>query len=853
MIDTISVGTGDHVESPPPYEATGGAISSTLNHDTGTLSAVPLSTEVPSPEISLAPNGRVDVRVQSRFSRNLEWLLSNQPAEVPLTEADPTPPYSTFRLRLNIVIQVVGSRGDVQPFVALGKALQKHGHRVRLATHATFDQFVRNAGLEFYDIGGDPTELMSYMVRNPGLIPSMKTIRAGEIQKKRASMAEILNGCWDSCLKPDQNDTKPFVADAIIANPPSFAHVHCAQALGIPVHLMFTMPWTSTRTFPHPLANLKYSGNDRSLGNLISHYFVEWMTWQGLGDLINAWRKGSLNLDPIPATEGPNLLETLKVPFTYCWSPALVPKPSDWGSHIDVCGFFFREAVPYTPTPSLVTFLHAGVPPVYIGFGSIVLEDVQTTMSVILEAVERTGTRAIIAGGWSDLRGEQDSNVYYIGDCPHEWLFQHVAAIVHHGGAGTTACGLRNGKPTTIIPFFGDQPFWGNMVATAGAGPEPIPFQDLTAAKLADAITYCLTPHANTVAQSIADSMNEESGVSAAVDSFHAHLPQQSMTCDLLPGETAVWKVKRGRKAMKLSATAALVLKREGMLPEKHLIPYQSKPFIIHIKRWEPLTAISSTSLSTISGMADASTGVFIEPYKEYKRLRSNRSHETSALGLSTSSTRCEISSITDSVAPTATASSSSITASTEHNEPEYAKRMALASATSFGKFLGRSSRGAFVDLPLATVEGLRAVPGLYGEEVRMYDPVLDWRTGTIVGCSTFAHGISEGFTDIFVYTWQGKKKQGAVGVAKGLSKGLISFTSKLGAATIGLVAYPNQGIYRSLQASIRKDLTKQIAEAKWADSEWNFKLSMQVDVTAICSLYKELLVTREKTHGRRY
>ncbi|KAF4770786.1 hypothetical protein HAV15_013022 [Penicillium sp. str.  len=231
MIDTISVGTGDHVESPPPYEAIEGAVGST--------------TEVPFPEISLAPDGRVDVRVGSRFSRNLEWLLSNQPAEMPQTEADPTPPYSTFGLRLNIVIQVVGSRGDVQPFVALGKALQKHGHRVRLATHATFDQFVRNAGLEFYAIGGDPTELMSYMVRNPGLIPSIKTLRAGEIKKKRASMAEILNGCWDSCLKPDQNDMKPFMADAIIANPPSFAHVHCAQALGIPVHLMFTMPWTN--------------------------------------------------------------------------------------------------------------------------------------------------------------------------------------------------------------------------------------------------------------------------------------------------------------------------------------------------------------------------------------------------------------------------------------------------------------------------------------------------------------------------------------------------------------------------------------------------------------------------------
>lgn len=152
---------------------------------------------------------------------------------------------------------------------------------MRLATHAKFEQFVRTADLEFYPIGGDPVELMSYMVRNPGLIPSIKSLRAGDIQRKRASMAEILDGCWRSCIEPDPYDKAPFVADAIIANPPSFAHIHCAQALGIPVHLMFTMPWTSTRAFHHPLANLKYSGNDPSLGNLVSYHFVEWLTWQG--------------------------------------------------------------------------------------------------------------------------------------------------------------------------------------------------------------------------------------------------------------------------------------------------------------------------------------------------------------------------------------------------------------------------------------------------------------------------------------------------------------------------------------------------------------------------------------------
>jgi UDP:flavonoid glycosyltransferase YjiC (YdhE family) len=184
-------------------------------------------------------------------------------------------------LELNIVIQVVGSRGDVQPFVALGNELQRHGHRVRLATHGVFETFVRDSGLEFYCIGGDPSELMAYMVKNPGLIPQMKSVKEGDIKRKRVMVGQILQGCWESCIEDDPVTKTPFVADAIIANPPSFAHIHCAQALGIPLHMMFTMPWTSTRSFPHPLANLKYSTTEPKMANYLSYGIVEWLTWQG--------------------------------------------------------------------------------------------------------------------------------------------------------------------------------------------------------------------------------------------------------------------------------------------------------------------------------------------------------------------------------------------------------------------------------------------------------------------------------------------------------------------------------------------------------------------------------------------
>lgn len=180
--------------------------------------------------------------------------------------------------------------------------------------------------------------------------------------------------------------------------------------------------------------------------------------------------------------DGPNLATMLKVPFTYCWSPALVPKPADWPSYIgqcglfrevrssgwweanrlraptDVCGFFFRDPPQYEPPPELRAFIDAGPTPVYIGFGSIVLDNPHRITAAIFQAVDATGIRAIVSRGWSNLgaQGEQHDNILFIGDCPHEWLFQHVAAVVHHGGAGTTACGLRNGKATTVVPFFGE-------------------------------------------------------------------------------------------------------------------------------------------------------------------------------------------------------------------------------------------------------------------------------------------------------------------------------------------------------------------------------------------------------------
>lgn len=178
----------------------------------------------------------------ARLTKRLEKTGDNLQGQQALVNA----PVAKFPLCLNVVIHVVGSRGDVQPFIALGKALQQHGHRIRLATHLQFRDDVTKAGLEFFNIGGDPTELMAFMVKNPGLLPDFKTIRSGAVQKRRREMRTIISGCWRSCFEtgdgtntmPDR--AQPFVADAIIANPPSMAHLSCAEKLGVPLHMMFT-------------------------------------------------------------------------------------------------------------------------------------------------------------------------------------------------------------------------------------------------------------------------------------------------------------------------------------------------------------------------------------------------------------------------------------------------------------------------------------------------------------------------------------------------------------------------------------------------------------------------------------
>uniref|UniRef100_A0A803LI03 Uncharacterized protein n=1 Tax=Chenopodium quinoa TaxID=63459 RepID=A0A803LI03_CHEQI len=413
----------------------------------------------------------VDLSRNSSVTSELLELHSVESASLPADEIVPN--HNKSVPRLQIAFLVVGTRGDVQPFLAMAKRLQEFGHRVRLATHANFRDFVKSAGVEFYPLGGDPRVLAGYMARNKGLIPSAP----GEISIQRKQLKAIIESLLPACTEPDTETSMPFRAQAIIANPPAYGHVHAAEALGVPLHIFFTMPWTPTYEFPHPLARVP-----QSYGNWLSYIIVDLLIWWGIRSYINDFRKRKLKLPPI-AYFSMYHGSISHLPTGYMWSPHVVPKPKD---------------------PSKTT-------------------------SIILEALKDTGQRGILDRGWGDLGifSEIPDHIFLLENCPHDWLFPQCSAVVHHGGAGTTATGLRAGCPTTVVPFFGDQFFWGDRIHQKGLGPEPIPIAQLSIDALSSAIRFMLQPEVKTRVMELAKLIENEDGVAAAVDAFHRHLPHE--------------------------------------------------------------------------------------------------------------------------------------------------------------------------------------------------------------------------------------------------------------------------------------------------------------------------------------
>jgi sterol 3beta-glucosyltransferase len=203
------------------------------------------------------------------------------------------------------------------------------------------------------------------------------------------------------------------------------------------------------------------------------------------------------------------------------YSPAIIPHPADWPESVHVTGYFFLDTqTDWQPSPELKAFLEAGDPPVYIGFGSMAGRNPERLARLIVEALARSGQRGLLLTGWGGLRAELASDsVFVLDSAPHSWLFPRMAALVHHGGAGTTAEGLRAGVPAVIVPFVFDQSFWAARIRELGVGANPIPIKKLTADRLANAIRIAVTDaDIKKRARAIGAAIRLENGVGNAVE-----------------------------------------------------------------------------------------------------------------------------------------------------------------------------------------------------------------------------------------------------------------------------------------------------------------------------------------------
>lgn len=413
---------------------------------------------------------------------------------------------------MRISIMALGSRGDVLPYVTLGKALKDTGHQVLVATYNNFEPIVTSLGLDFHQVRGDARSMLqsaggislSESGRNP-----FRLFRS--IMKSFGSLAEGYARDFSSPIFRESN---------LIINqlPGGLYGYDLSEKFEIPMVMAAVIPLTRTQAFPMVAfpSNLSWIPGY----NLLSYRIAEQLVWIGFRRVINNWRQVSLGLLKNTFWGHFSQLNSRKIPVINGFSEQVIPRPIDWGENVYITGYWFPEEEDWQPPEMLERFIDSGPPPVYIGFGSMPIRDPQKTTSIILETIRKIGVRAVIHGGWAGL-GKTDlpKNVHYIDYVPFHWLFPRMAAIVHHGGSGTTAYGLRYGKPSVIVPFLFDQYFWGKRVHQLGAGPKPIRFNKLTADSLSGAMDIAISdPQIQSQASKLGERIRNENGLTSAVN-----------------------------------------------------------------------------------------------------------------------------------------------------------------------------------------------------------------------------------------------------------------------------------------------------------------------------------------------
>ncbi|RKF65175.1 Sterol 3-beta-glucosyltransferase [Golovinomyces cichoracearum] len=443
----------------------------------------------------------------------------NYAESAPITFDDPRASILNFKPNesLYITCLTIGSRGDVQPYIALCKGLLAEGHRPRIATHIEFKDWVESYGIDFKPVSGDPAELMRICIEN-GMFTYSFLREASS--KFRGWVDELLKSSWIACQG----------SDLLIESPSAMSGIHIAEALEIPYFRAFTMPWTRTRAYPHAFAVPEHKMGGAY--NYITYVMFDNIFWKAISSQINWWRKKQLGLQSTNLEK----MQPNKVPFLYNFSPAVVVPPPDYSDWIRVTGYWFLdEGSDWKPSEELTEFIAKAKKDekkiVYIGFGSIIVQDSVALMNTIIKSVEKADIRCILSRGWSDRLDKKESkkvepqlppSILQIRSAPHDWLFKQIDAAAHHGGAGTTGASLRAGLPTIIKPFFGDQYFFGSRVEDLGVG---ITMKKLNVSIFSRALwQVCNDERMIIKAKLLGKTIRKEDGVGAAIQAIYRDL-----------------------------------------------------------------------------------------------------------------------------------------------------------------------------------------------------------------------------------------------------------------------------------------------------------------------------------------
>ncbi len=407
---------------------------------------------------------------------------------------------------MKISILTSGTRGDVQPYIALGKALQKREHDVLIACPENFCSWVEGHGLKSCSIGID----MQAFLQNP----EGRKVLSGNI----FSMIKI----WKKIIVPSIQKTLDISweyarhADSIIYHPKVGAAIDVAEVTGANLICTVLFPIFPTTAFPFfvfkgnygPFLN-KLTYKPMSLSRL---FFIK---------MINKWRREILGLKNSPMImpiDGDGTNEVLRLCAV---SPSVIKYPATEQKSIHTTGYWFlEEGEKWQPDSNFIEFIKSGEKPVYIGFGSMPTRNPEKLTKEIIQGIKDAGLRAILATGWGGLKKiNLPDDIYLIEKAPHDALFNYVSAVVHHGGAGTTSAGLRAGLPTFICPSSFDQPYWGRLICSLGIGPKPLPLKKLNAKKfLKGLLDLTQNESYRTAASKIGMQIANENGVSRAVE-----------------------------------------------------------------------------------------------------------------------------------------------------------------------------------------------------------------------------------------------------------------------------------------------------------------------------------------------